>query len=222
MRLADPTRFLTELDARFDAIKDKLIPLRPADLGAELDATWQTVLDQVETLDISEPLQRIKDSLNRVKGVVTGVRVDFVAADLDRALADLKAVVDGLSPRDLFASLDDLHGELVTIVNETKPSVLLAELDAPLAQIRAILSNLDPGDKLGPPLEIAWQEIIDILGEVDFAKVLAPLLDALDRLEEEFVTGLRRVETGFDAMLSAGRSALGGGGASASVSVGVS
>ena len=221
MRLADPTRFLTELDARFDTIKDKLIPLRPADLGAELDATWQVVLDKVQNLDLSEPLQRVKDTLDRVKGVVTGVRVDFIAADLDRALADLKAVVNAISPSALFADLDGLHAELVTVVGETKPSVLLAGLDGPLAQIRAILDNLDPGDKLGPPLEAAWKEITEILAAVDFAEVLAPLLIALDGLEVEFTDGLRRVETSFDGMLSAGRSALGSGSASASVSVGV-
>ncbi len=223
MRLADPTRFLGELDTRFQALKDKLIPIRPADIAAELDASYNALLAVVDGLDIDAALGRITDTLNRIKGVVAGVRIDFVAGDLQHALDDLRAVLAALDISPLLDELDGIHGEVVSVVEETRPSTLLSSLGATLATVQGIVSSVNPRTALGGPLSDAWSAVEDALAGVDFSVLLQPLIDKLDELEAAFRAALQRVESAFDAMLSAGRGALaGGGGAGAAAGAGVS
>ncbi|MBV9774796.1 MAG: hypothetical protein JO040_12655 [Gemmatimonadetes bacterium] len=223
MRLADPTRFLQELDQRFDALKNRLIPIRPQDIAAELDAVYDEVLALVDQLDVTESLNRLKELIERVKGIAQGIRIDFVAADIDAAVGDVKAVVGGLDPANLFVELDAIHHEVELVVASTRPSVMLAALGEPLDRVKGLVERLDPRTTLGPPLDAAWESVQTALDGVDFTVVLAPVVDKLDELEAEFVAGLKRTESAFDAMLAAGQSKLAGaGGASLSVSAGVS
>ena len=140
----------------------------------------------VSQVDPSEHVGRLKEAVGKVKGVVDGIRIDFVAKDIDEALAGFKAVVDGLDPARLFGPLDAIHGEIMGVVDQTIPSTVLAGLQAPLDQIKAILDNLDPRNKLEKPLMDAWQAILNALGQIDFTIVLQPILDKLDELEIEF------------------------------------
>lgn len=223
MRLADPTRFLAELDQRFQALKDKLLPIRPEDITAELDATYDAVLALVDQLDIEDSLNQVKQILDSIKGTVTGIRVDFLTADIDRAVADFRAMVGALDPARLFADLDEVHHELELVVQSTLPSQVLAGLGALLDDVKGIVSSVNPRTKLGPPLGEAWGAVEGALAAVDFTVVLQPVTDKLDELEAAFEVSLRRTEDAFDAMLTAGKAALGGGGAAgASASVGVS
>lgn len=217
MRLADPTRFLSELDERFTALKNKLIPIRPQDITSELDATYDAVLALVDGLDIEDSLNQVKQILGDIKGVVTGIRVDFLAADIDRAVADFRAVAAALDPARIFSDLDALHHELELVVQSTLPSQVLAGLGAVLDEAKQIVSAVNPRTKLGPPLSGAWEAVEGALAEVDFTVVLRPVMDKLDELEAAFELSLRRTEDAFDAMLTAGKTALSGGaGASAS------
>ena len=60
-------------------MKTRLIPIRPQDIAAELDATYETVLGLVDDLDIADSLNQVKDTINRLKDIVASVRVDFLA-----------------------------------------------------------------------------------------------------------------------------------------------
>jgi hypothetical protein len=222
MRLADPTRFLAELDTRFQALKDKLIPIRPADIAAELDASYDALLALVDGLEIDEALGRISDTLTRIKGVVGGVRVDFVADDIQRALDDLRSVLGALDISRLLPDLDAIHADVVAVVAETRPSALLAGLGASLATVQGIVASVNPRTLLGTPLNDAWSAVVDALAGVDFALLLQPLIDKLDELEVAFRAALQRVENAFDAMLSAGKGALAGGGGGSAVGAGIS
>lgn len=223
MRLADPTRFLSELDQRFVALKNKLIPIRPQDITAELDATYDAVLALVDQLNIEDSLNQVKEILDGITGIVTGIRVDFLAADIDRAVADFRAMVAALDPERLFSDLDAVHHELELVVQSTLPSEVLAGLGAVLDEVKQIVSAVNPRTTLGPPLIGAWGAVEGALAEVDFTVVLQPVMDKLDELEAAFEVSLRRTEDAFDAMLTAGKTALsGGGGGGASASVGVS
>ncbi|MBI2964928.1 MAG: hypothetical protein HYY34_01845 [Chloroflexi bacterium] len=211
MRLADPTRFLQELDERFGAIKQKLIPIRPQDIGAELDATYDAVLAKVDALDIDEALERIKAAVEGVKEIVTVLRVDFLAADIDAAVEDVRAVVNALDPARLFQELDAIHAEVVSVVEGMRPSEVLAGLTAILERVQGILDSISLRERLRQPLLDAWQAVEDALAEVDFRVVLSPVVDKLDELEASFLDGLRRTETAFDQMLGTARNALAGG-----------
>ncbi|HEX7243214.1 MAG TPA: hypothetical protein VF263_23215, partial [Longimicrobiaceae bacterium] len=219
MRLADPTRFLTELDERFDALKDRLLPVRPQDIAAELDAVYDEVLALVDGLEVAESLGRLKEVIERVKGIAQAIRIDFLAADIDAAVGDVKAVVGGLDPAVLFAELDAIHHEVELVVASTRPSVMLAALGEPLDRVKGMVERLDPRVTLGPPLDGAWESVQGALDGVDFTVVLSPVVDKLDELEVKFLAGLKQTEDAFDAMLAAGQSKLAGAGASASLSV---
>lgn len=222
MRLADPTRFLQELDPRFEALKAKLLPIRPQDLAAELDAAYDEVLAVVDRLEIGEALERVKAAFARLQGTVTDLRVDFLAADVDRALADVRAVVAALDPARAAAVLDGIYAEVQALVESTLPSRLLAGLGEPLERIQGILAALDPRNRLQQPLEEAWDAVLAALAGVDFTVVLKPLVDKLDDLEAELMVSLGLAESAFDRLLGAAQGAVGGGGGiSASVSVSV-
>ncbi len=219
MRLADPTRFLEELDARYQAILERLVPIRPQDLAAELDETYDAVLNLVESVDISAPLATIAGTLESLRDTVAGIRVDFLAADIDRLFGDLRAVAEALDIRGVLGELDTLHAEVVAVVASTRPSELLAELRTSVEQVQAIVASLNPATVLGEPLTEAWSAVDEALGEVDFTVLLQPLVDVLGDLEIEFVGSLRETEDAFDGMLKAARGALRGGGVGASVSL---
>lgn len=219
MRLADPSRFLVELDTRFDALVARLVPIRPQDLADELDATYETVLDFVESIDVADSLAGVAAALDSVRDTVAGVRVDFIAADIDRLVGELRAMSEALNIRTFYAELDEIHHEVELVVQETKPSEVLSGLQATLEQVQALVAALDPRVVLGEPLTGAWESIGGALAGVDFTVILQPLIDVLDDLEVAFEAALQETEGAFDDMLKAGRGALRNGGASATVSI---
>jgi hypothetical protein len=221
MRLADPTRFVAELDQRYDALIDRLLPISPAEIGAELDATYDSLLALVDQLDIGPALDQVRDGLDRVKGIVETIRVDFVAGDIDAAIGELRALIDALDPAALAAPLDEIHADLTQVVADTRPSVLLASIGEPLGQLQALLDRVDPRASLAPPLDTAWEAVLGHLAEIDFRVVLSPLVDKLDQLEADFIACLGQTEEAFDRLLGAAQGALSGGGsAGGSISVG--
>lgn len=221
MRLADPTRFLEELDARFEEIKARLVPIDPSELAAELDAVYDEVLALVDGFEIGPALDAISQRFENIKSTVELLRVDFLAADLEQALETVRAFVNGIDPARLGEVLDPLHDDVMAVVASTRPSTVLAGLDGPMAELRALLDTLNPAVRLGEPLNEAWQAIQDILDGIDIALVLQPLVDRLQEIEADFFAGIERTEGAFDRMLGAAQGALAGGG-SASASVGVS
>ncbi len=220
MRLADPTRFLTALDERFDALKARLLPIRPEDMGAELDATYDAVLGLLDGLAIEDSLGQVRDTVARLQGIVTGLRVDFLAGDIDQVIDQVRALIDGLDPARMLTGLDGLYQRLLDVVENTLPSRLLAGLNTLLDQIKGLLTTVNPRLALQQPLLEAWAAIQTALEEIDVTVVLTPLIDKLDELQGEFELSLGRTEDAFDDMLRAARNALSGS-ASASVSGGV-
>lgn len=216
MRLADPTRFLTALDERFEALKARLLPIRPEDIGAELDATYDAVVGLLEGLAIEDSLAQVRTTIERLQGIVTGLRIDFLAADIDQALAQVRAVVDGLDPMGMAAGLDAIYQRLVEVVEDTLPSRLLAGLNILLDQVKGLINSVNPRVVLELPLLAAWAAIQTALDDIDLTVVLTPLIDKLDELQVEFELSLGRTEDAFDDMLRAARNALSGSGASAS------
>ena len=98
MRLADPTRFLADLDVCFETIKNKLLPIRPQDLAGELDATYETVLAMVDGLSLAESLNQVKASLAQAQEIVNSLRVDFLAGDLADLVTQLRTLAAALDP----------------------------------------------------------------------------------------------------------------------------
>ncbi|CAM2065245.1 hypothetical protein SCOR_07690 [Sulfidibacter corallicola] len=219
MRRANPLRFLDDLDARFNEIVDRLIPVDPRELAAELDATYQAVLDQVEALGFAEGLDQVRTTLDRIKGTVDLIRIDFVAGGIDQALDDIRAVVSALDPSRLIEALNPLFEEVTAVVENTKPSVLLAGLQAPFEQIQQILTGLDLRARLEEPLRQAWEAIAALLADIDFRIILSPVDEKLAELQAAFLAALREVETEFDTMLGTAKTVVGGGGVSVSIAL---
>ena len=218
MRLADPTRFVQELETRFVQLKDKLLPISPEEIGAELDAIYEAVVGLIDGLNIEASLNQVKDSLGRIQGTVAGLRVDFLTEDIDQTIAQVQALVAGLNPERMVAGLDAVYQQLLVVVESTRPSQVLSDLTMILTQVQDLLSAFDLTTLLKEPLMTAWAAIEATLGDIDLTVVLSPLVDKLTELEDGLLEGLEEVETSFDDMLRSARGALGG--ASASVSVG--
>ncbi len=220
MRLANPARFLEELDARFETLKEKVIPVRPEDISAELDETYDAVLALIDGLDLDDAINEVKDTVNQIKGIVDRIRIDFLATDIDNAVADVRAMISALDPSRVIDQLDVVHADVGEHLNETKPSELLDSIQIIFDDINGLVDKVNPKTILGEPMDQAWAALEDKLGEIDFTVILQPIIDKLNELETEFFDGLQRTEKAFDHMLGAANSAVGGGGsASAGVSV---
>lgn len=218
LRLADPTRFLEELDRRFEEIRARLLPVQPEELAAELDAAHAELVALVAELDLTPVLDAIRERLTALRSAVAELRVDFLAQGLDEALGSLREVVAALDPSPIGDRLDGLQAEVTELAGGLRPAALLADLPAALDRVQGLVDRVDPEATLGPPLREAWAEVGALLEQVDLTVILAPIVDRLAELEAEFVLGLERTEDAFDRMLGAARGALGGGGAvSASV-----
>lgn len=218
MRLANPARFLEELDARFETLKAKIIPVRPEDISAELDETYDEVLALIDGLDLDDAINQIKDTVNQIKDIVNRIRIDFLATDIDNAIADVRAMLGALDPARVIQPLDLAHADIATLLNETKPSELLGNIRIILDDVNQLVAQVNPRTVLGEPMDKAWDALEEKLNEIDFTVILQPVIDKLDELETEFFTGLRRTETSFDHMLGAAGNAVGGS-ASAGVSI---
>lgn len=219
MRMADPTRFLADLDTRFEAIKAKLLPIRPEELSAELDTTYESVLALVDNLDVSDPLNQLKTDMTAAQNIVNSLRVDFLAADIDRLNADVQAMVQALNPATVFGELDTLHADVTAVVADTQPSQLLAGLQTLLDDLKAVVAQINPRTTFSPPIEKAWESITDALNDIDITIILSPLVEKLAALQADFELSLRAIETAFDNLL---RSAKGILNADGSVSISVS
>lgn len=219
LRLADPTRFLEELDRRFEEIRARLLPVRPEELAAELDAAHAELVALVAELDLTPVLDAIRERLTALRSAVAELRVDFLAQGLDEALGSLREVVAALDPSPIGDRLDGLQAEVTELAGGLRPAALLADLPAALDRVQGLVDRVDPEATLGPPLREAWAEVGALLEQVDLTVILAPIVDRLAELEAELVLGLDRTEGAFDRMLGAARGALAGGGG-ASVSVG--
>lgn len=220
MGLADPTRFLTELDARFDTLKNKILFIRPQDLGQELDQSYDALLAVVDSWTFGDLINDLKTKIQAIKDMIDGLRIDFLADDLNKALGDVRGMLQGLDPTRLFDELDGLHTSLAGIITDVKPSTLLADL-LPVAQVvQDILNALNLEDELKQPLLDTWDLVLEQLADIDFRVLVEPVSERLDELEAELIASLRLVEGAFDDMLKAGQAALGGsGGASGTLSV---
>jgi hypothetical protein len=225
MRLADPTRFVADLDIRFDALKQKLLPVSPGDIAAGLDETWAALIGLLDGLDVRESLARVAGIVDRITGVLDGVSLDEVAGAVDGALDDVRAVVAALDPARFVADLDALHGDVAAAVAVTRPSTVLAGLQGALDDVGRIVSRLDLRTALGEPLDEAWAQVTGLVGQLDVGPLLDPLVGKLAELEAGLSGALDRVEAAFDDLLRAAQAVLagsGGTGGSIGVSGGVS
>jgi hypothetical protein len=221
MRLANPARFVEELDERFETLKAKVIPVRPEDISAELDENYDAVLALIDDLDLDDAINEVKDTVNQIKKIVERIRIDFLAADIDNAVADVRAMVSALDPARVIDQLDEIHSDVGELLTETKPSEILDSIQVVVDDINGLVEKVNPKTVLGEPMDRSWAVLEDKLGEIDFTVILQPIIDKLDELETEFFDGLQRAETAFDHMLGAANSAVGGGGSSASAGVSV-
>jgi hypothetical protein len=220
MRLADPTRFLTELDQRFETIKQKLLPISPDELAAELDADWQALVAQLDGLDVRTILAQVKTVFTRIEGILDDISLDQVAGGVDEAVAPVRAVVGALDPARFLVDLDALHADVAAVVAATKPSEVLAGLQAVLDRITGIVAKVNLRTTLGPPLDQAWAAVTAQLAVLDVGVLLSPLVDKLAELELGLEAGLDRIEGALDDLLRAAQPVMGGG--SAEVGVGAS
>lgn len=210
MRLADPTRFLEELDTRFDALLERLVPIRPQELGAELDAAYDLLLELVGAIDLDGVLAEIEGLLQGMKESIADLRIDYIGAAIDRSMEELNALFTALDPSLFSDELDEIHAELSDLVGSVRPSLLLAGVQPRIEQVQELIGRANPGVVLGEPLGEAWESIERILADLDLPLILEPVIETLDQLEVTFESALRETETAFDRMLGAARGALRG------------
>jgi hypothetical protein len=140
--------------------------------------------------------------------------VDAVQSVFDEVKADLQA----LSPATLLAEPLAAFTALKTEVASFDPlAPLLALLDALRDTAARVVGKLSAQALLHSPLAI-YRSIVDALAQLDIGKLIAPVLDLIDAIGKQVDQGLDETVTAFQGLQAALPG--GGGGSSASVSVG--
>jgi hypothetical protein len=164
------------------------------------------------------PPERIAAILAPIVAAVHGraeALLDAVAAPLGEGIAELIAMLESLTLAPLGESLAAVHGEVRARIAELSPDALLADVLAsftalqaevqgfdPLVEVEGVLTdlrdktsgllaNLDVEALLAEPIA-SYERLLSSLGTVDVGALVAPVVERVVALEEEFDEGLNR------------------------------
>jgi hypothetical protein len=160
--------------------------------------------------------------------------VDAVLAPLKAGIASVRAALDAIDLEPLLDALDAIHTEVLAQINLLSPDALLGPT---LSDVKALQATLVGADPLAPVLDILnttrdtiarvlaklslesilavplaiYDELLNDLGQLDVAKLIAPLRAELDDLASQVDQGLDKTVASFQRLQA---SLPGGGGGS--------
>ena len=168
--------------------------------------------------------QALADLLGSVDAVakrLAGLDLGLYTREIDTVFAALADQVHALDPAGLQAPLvaarDRLLGQLT--LTAMLPAPLRGQLDSAQRQLVAKLGSIDPDKLLLEPLDAEYRATVEpLVAALDISATVQIVIDWLKGLPADLRLQIGRVDEPYGALL---RSAPGGGGASASVSVGI-
>ena len=168
--------------------------------------------------------QALADLLGSVDAVakrLSGLDLGLYTREIDSVFAALADQVHALDPAGLQAPLvaarDRLLGQLT--LTALLPAPLRGQLDSAQRQLIAKLGSIDPDKLLLAPLDAEYRATVEpLVAALDISATVQIVIDWLKALPADLRLQIGRVDEPYGALL---RSAPGGGGASASVGVGI-
>ena len=168
--------------------------------------------------------------------------IDAILTPLVDAVGRVRAALDAIDLAPLIAALDEIHSAVIAQIQLLSPDALLGPA---LAEVNALKGTLESADPLSPVLDILnavrdtvarileklslesllatplaiYDELLNELGRLDVAQLIAPLRAQLDDIAKQVDEGLDRTVVAFERLQAALPSGGGGSSAEASVSV---
>ncbi len=207
---------IEELVATYTQLKATVQSFSPESLETALTELLSPIREFLDNLlDPATVLADVVTAFNSLKALIDPGLRDFlnqVRTDLQPILDALKAKIDALDPASLLVPLEASYADIVALKDRllSKLQGLLDAVDAPYQEIVQLIDALNPGTVLVAPLQATYEAILDKIDGVNIRAVFQPLLDALKRLFDELVAGIKRTFKALESFVSTGASVSGG------------
>jgi hypothetical protein len=205
-----------------DVAVELMTTFRPSRLLEPLTSAVDVLRAKLESLAVDGLIGPVRDAVASVRAAVDAVDIGFIRTELAATHAEIVGLIESLSPTailgDVLVEFEELQAALV----EFDPLGPVREVvEATTAIIDEVDTDFRPTVLFAPVTDL-YQRLVDALGVLDIRSLLQPVLDGLDGIEVQLGEGLDGTAQALtrlqDALPDAGSL---GGGASASVSVGI-
>ena len=198
-------------------VRASLAAVPPERLAALGTPVFDAVRGRIRAL-LDAVVLPLKDALAAIRALIDAIDLGPLAADADAVVAEVKAQIDSLSPRQLLQQPLAAFAALEQQVAADDPLAQVREIVANLeALVAGVLGKLDLQALLETPLAI-YDDLLAALRRIDPQTLLEPVFDELDEIASQVDGGLDDTVTAFRRLQDALPG--GGGGSSVSVSVG--
>ena len=202
IQTANPLNVGAEVDALYQEILDQVLSLSPSNLIVPLENTYDGLVAKVGSLSIDPLIDGVEGALNQLADSLEVVDPSILSSELDELYGEITSILGGLNPaamaEELQASVDNILG----LVDTINPVDIINGVDGPLGAAKDLAAEFDI-DVFKAPINEVFDNINEIISQIDVEVLLSPITDRLEALLEEFETGVKRAETAFNEMLAA-------------------
>ena len=239
VRVADLRTAVAPFTPIGDWLKNVLAQIGISGFELSLSSVLQRILEVVPP---TRMVGLVMPLFNALRGRVEAL-IDSVLSPVLDAITTLQDLIGALDVGPLLEALDSVHAEVLAQIEALSPDALLGEAIGAVQSLQATLADADPLEPVETILEAVrdtiarvleklslevlletplaiYDQILGALGQLDVARLLAPLLDALDAIARGVDEGLDRTVDAFERLQAALPS--GGGGSTLDVGVSVS
>ena len=208
-----PVRFLiAQLGAA--AVPAATIAVAFEDLHTRLTASVGSILTGPASLQtISNTVQAVVDALRNID-------LGFLNESLEGVFQAVRGEIEAAGPGPLIATLDREFGEMIDglDLDLLLPAAEIAAMDQASTDLVAKLRGFDPEKLVGDAVRPAFEaDVLPLVEALDITPVFNALIEALRGLEDQLEGEIGRINTSYQALLTARPGGVGG---SASVGTG--
>lgn len=198
---ANPLNVGAELDALYDNVLNQVSALSPTHLIAPLQITYDGLLTSIGSLTLDPLLDRLETAIGNLSAGLDLIDPSILTTELSDLFDEIIAMVEALNPNAMVTELQAIVDSIVVLAESMNPQALIAGIDGPLTAARGIAAEFDI-NVFAEPLNDIFDSVGDIINQIDVAVILQPVTDRLDTLRDELAKGLSRTEKAFIKMLN--------------------
>lgn len=199
---ANPLNVGAELDALYDDVLNQVLAFSPTHLITPLQTTYDGLLTAIGSLTLDPLLDTLETAIGNLSASLDLIDPSILTTELSDLFDEIIAMVEALNPSAMVAELQALLDSIVVLVESMDPQALIAGVDGPLTAARDIAAEFDI-NVFAEPLNDIFDNVSEIIDQIDVGVVLQPVTDRLETLRDELADGLTQTEKAFIKMLNA-------------------
>lgn len=198
---ANPLNVGAELDALYDDVLNQVLALSPTHLIAPLQITYDGLLTAIGSLTLDPLVDTLETAIGNLSASLDLIDPSILTTELSDLFDEIIAMVEALNPNAMVAELQAIVDSIVVLAESMDPQALIAGIDGPLTAARDIAAEFDI-NVFAEPLNDIFDTVSEIINQIDVGVVLQPVTDRLETLRDELANGLTQTEKAFIKMLN--------------------